>query len=137
KGDRVGGHGMALFGHRNYYLAHIPIFSRPHNEQLVMKVQLIGEDGQAIDHNFGAEGFSLSPDTHISLDDMANGDVVTYTGNIHQGNFEHGGPVVFENVSVTIEKVLVARNLPGNNVIDDGVQHYFLLGDEKEAFLLN
>ena len=136
-GDRVGGHGMALFGHRNYYLSHIPVFSRPHNEQLAMKVELTDRDGQLIDHDFGTEGYSLSPDTHISLDDMANAEVTTYTGTIHKGNYEHGGPAVFADVTIRIESVLIARNLPGNNEIDDGVQHYFLLGDEKEAFLLN
>jgi hypothetical protein len=137
KGDRVGGHGMALFGQKNYFLSHIPVFSRPHNEQLVMKVALKDDQDQPIVFDFGNEGYSLSPDTHISLDDMANGDVVTYTGNIHKGNFEHGGAIAFSGVTVTIEMILVARNLPGNNEIDDGVQHYFLLGDETEAFLLN
>src|SRR5690349_17757165 len=37
-GDRTGLHGMTLFGHKHHFLEHIPMFRRPHNEQVVMRV---------------------------------------------------------------------------------------------------
>lgn len=136
-GDRVGVHGMLVFGEAQHYLSHIPTFGRPHNEQLLMKVEIAKKDGQPLRQGFVDGGYSLRPSTHFPLDDLVTGHLTSFVGDIHQGNFEQGGAVLHKDVTVTVSKVLVARNLPSGVVTDSGVDKGFVVGTTKEAFLVH
>jgi hypothetical protein len=136
-GDRSGLHGMVLFGRTSYFLEHIPTFSRPHNEQLLMRVTLQTAQGAAIDNDFSDQGYSVRPTTQFSLDDLTLGKRVTFTGNVHRGNFEENAPVLLTNVKITVDEVLVARNLPGSEPIATDEQEYFIVGDGDDAYATN
>jgi hypothetical protein len=136
-GDRTGLHGMVLFGRTNHFLEHIPMFQRPHNEQLVMRVALTDAQGQPIDRDFGDAGYTVKPTTQFSLDDLSLGKRVAFAGDIHRGSFETGGPLLLRNVKVSVEEVLVARNLPGTEPIAADEQEYFLVGEPDDAYLTN
>jgi len=136
-GDRSGLHGMVLFGRTTYFLEHIPMFERPHNEQLLMRVTLREAGGAVIDRDFGDAGYTLKPTTQFSLDDLTLGKRITFTADIHRGSFETGGAVLLRGVKVSVEEVLVARNLPGTEPIEDGEQEYFLVGEPDDAYLTN
>jgi hypothetical protein len=136
-GDRAGLHGMVLFGRAHYFLEHIPMFQRPHNEQLVMRVSLRDANGAVIERDFGDAGYTVKPTTQFSLDDLTLGKRVTFTGDIHRGSFETGGPVLLRNVKVSVDEVLVARNLPGSEPIASDEQEYFLVGDADDAYVTN
>ena len=136
-GDRMGLHGMVLFGRTNYVLEHIPTFARPHNEQLVMRVSLATAAGAPIEHDFSDQGYSIRPTTQFSLDDLSLGKRVAFAGNIHRGNFEQGAPVLLANVKITVEEVLIARNLPGGEAIGADEQEYFIVGDAEDAYATN
>src|SRR3954447_23230882 len=70
-GDRVGTHGMVVFGRRGgYFLEHIPMYSPPHDEQLVMRVSLHTAAGAPLDADLSDQGYSLQPATKFSLDDL-------------------------------------------------------------------
>lgn len=128
---------MVLFGRTHYYLEHIPMFSPPHDEQLVMRVTLKTTEGAAVDTDFSDQGYSIEPTTQFPLDDLALGKRVTFAGNIHRGNFEAGGPVVLANANIAVEQVLVARHLPSADPIADGAQEYFVFGDPGDAYATN
>jgi hypothetical protein len=134
-GDRVGRHGMVLFGERNHFVAHIPTFSRPHNEQLILRVVLLDRDGNEIQTNFSAEPHSLRPRSTFSLDDVLLTKGATFVADVHRGNFEHGGAVRFSAVTVRVGRVLVARNLPGAAQAIDGIQEYYVFGEPGDAYL--
>ena len=136
-GDRIGLHGMVLFGRTNYFLEHIPTFARPHNEQLVMRVSLATAAGAPIAEDFSDQGYSIRPTTQFSLDDLSLGKRVSFVGNIHRGNFEQGAPVAIANAKITVEEVLIARNLPGGEPIAADEQEYFILGDADDAYATN
>jgi hypothetical protein len=136
-GDRTGLHGMVLFGRTSYFLEHIPMFQRPHNEQLVMRVKLRDAQGHAIDRDFGDQGYTVKPTTQFSLDDLSLGKRVTFTGDIHRGSFETGGAVLLRGVQISVEEVLVARNLPGTEPIAADEQEYFVVGDPDDAYVTN
>jgi hypothetical protein len=136
-GDRSGLHGMVLFGRTNYFLEHIPMFSRPHNEQLVMRVTLKTAQGADVTNDFSDQGYSVQPTTQFSLDDLTLGKRITFTGNIHRGNFEENGPVVLTGVKIAVDEVLVARNLPGTEPIATDEQEYFVVGDADDAYATN
>ena len=136
-GDRTGLHGMVLFGRTNYFLEHIPMLQRPHNEQLVMRVSLRDAQNNVIDRDFGAAGHTVKPTTQFSLDDLSLGKRITFTGDIHTGSFETGGPLLLRGVKISVEEVLVARNLPGTEPIASDEQEYFLVGDAEDAYVTN
>ncbi|MBA3502387.1 MAG: hypothetical protein M4D80_08595 [Myxococcota bacterium] len=136
-GDRSGLHGMVLFGRANYFLEHIPMFSRPHNEQLVMRVSLKTAQGADVTNDFSDQGYSVRPTTQFSLDDLTLGKRVAFAGNVHRGNFEENGPVILTNVKITVDEVLVARNLPGSEPIAPDEQEYFVVGDADDAYATN
>jgi len=130
--DRTHLHGMALFGKSVHYLAHIPLMSRPHNEQLIMRVTLKTADGAALAGDFSSKGHSIKPKSMLSLDDLAMGKTKTFTGDLYAGNFEHGVPTLHENVTVEVSAVLIARNLPGAPTGDE----YYLIG-QSETYLVD
>lgn len=137
EGGRVGLHGMVLFGRATYFLEHIPTFSPPHDVQLVMRVSLATAEGAPIAQDFSDQGYSIRPTTQFSLDDLSLGKRVAFAGNIHRGNFEQGGPVLLANVKITIEQVLIARNLPNTDPIAADDQEYFIVGDGDDAYATN
>ena len=136
-GDRHGLHGMALFGRNHHYLEHIPMFERPHNEQLVMRVTLRDAQGTTIDTDFSDQGYSVKPTSQFSLDDVTLRRKATFIGDVHRGNFEAGGPLLKRGVRITVDAILVARNLPGAEPIAVGEQEYFLIGEPDDAYLTN
>ena len=136
-GDRSGLHGMVLFGRTNFFLEHIPMFSRPHNEQLVMRVTLKTAAGADVTNDFSDQGYSVRPTTQFSLDDLTLGKRVAFVGNVHRGNFEENGPLLLSNVKVSVDEVLVARNLPGGEPIAADEQEYFIVGDAEDAYATN
>lgn len=133
-GDRVGTHGMALFGKTVHYLAHIPMMKRPHNEQLIMRVSLSAENGEELAGDFSQEGHSLRPTGSFSLDDLVVGAIGSFEADVFRGNFEHGAPRIHRNVTVVVDEVIVARNLE-ESAGSEG-ELFYLLGRE-ESWLLN
>ncbi len=138
-GDRTGLHGMALFGREQHFLAHIPVFSRPHNEQLLLAVSLRDGGGVPVEDDFRTGGFSIRPSSPFSLDDLALRRLDSFRATVHEGNFEHGGRALMD-VDIMVEAVLISRNLPVDEPepeLSVGLQEYFLVGTSSDAYLLN
>lgn len=134
-GDRIGRHGMALFGKSVHYLAHIPMTQRPHNEQLIMRVTLLNADGEPIEADFSAVVHSVKPlSDQLSLDDLVVGEAESFEVDVFRGNFEHQAPRLLSGVTVRVDEVLVARNLVDEPL---GVQPLFYLFGDDETWLLN
>jgi hypothetical protein len=130
-GDRVGTHGMAVFGRRGgYFLEHIPMYSPPHDEQLVMRVSLHTAAGAPLDADLSDQGYSIQPAAAFSLDDLVLREHATFVGAIHRGNFEAGGPVIHPAVTVAIDEILVARRVPA---ADRSAPAYYVVGDGAGA----
>jgi hypothetical protein len=136
-GDRTDLHGMVLFGNTHHFLEHIPMFSRPHDEQLVMRVTLRDAGGAAIATGFSDTAYSVKPSGTFSLDDLASKRLAGFTGDIYRGNYEDGGTLLLAGAKFTVEDVLIARPLPGSEPIADGEQEYLLVGEPGDAYLTN
>lgn len=134
-GDRMGLHGMALFGSGPYYLVHIPTLTPPHNEQLVLRVNLFDSDGERIDLDFDSTPHSLRPTTRFSLDDLIVGKKTSFEADVFQGNFEHkGSSVKLEDSRIEIERVLIARNLVDT---DPEFGNAYVIGTGASVYLVN
>jgi hypothetical protein len=141
-GDRMAGHGMAVFGEHRHYLAHIPVFGRPHNEQLISLVKFEDGQGNTIQFNFSSGPHSLVPLNSFSLDNLVLTKGMTFQANIHKGNFEHDGPLLLTAVTVRVEQILVARNLPvaeqdTRDAAAENIQEYYLFGVPGDVYLAN
>jgi hypothetical protein len=136
-GARVGIHGMVLFGRNHHYLEHIPMFSPPHDEQLVMRATLTDARGKPITGDFSDQGYTIQPTTEFSLDDLVLRRRREFRADVFRGNFEAGGTRIHGDVHVVVDEVLVARNLPGSEPIADGDQEYLLVGEPGDAYLTN
>jgi hypothetical protein len=126
---------MVLFGKHHHFVEHIPTFSRPHNEQLILRVVLLDRDGNEIQTSFSTEPHSLRPRGSFSLDDVLLTPGATFMADVHVGNFEHGGAMRLSEVTIRVEHVLVARNIPGAEQATEGIQEYYLFGEPEEAYL--
>src|SRR5678816_2230731 len=70
---RVGSHGMVVFGTPSQaYLSHIPMFSAPHDVQLVAVGAFTSLNGSPLPESFSESLFTFLPD-RISLDALRLG----------------------------------------------------------------
>jgi len=136
-GNRVGFHGMALLGNDHHFLAHIPLFNPPHDMQLAARIELLDGGGDPIVDDFSDGEYSLAPNETFSLDDLGLGLTTEFSADVHDGNFEQGAPVLYPNVTVSVQAVVLARELPDNSALPDGTEEHYLIGTNDEAYLLN
>ena len=136
-GGRVGIHGMVLFGKTHHYLEHIPMFSPPHDAQILMRVTLRDDKGAVITDDFSTGPFTVEPTAKWSLDDLIAKRLTTFAGNVHRGGFEQNGPLLRAGVRVTIDDVIISRPLPGSEPIAAGNQEYFVVGEPGDLYLSN
>jgi hypothetical protein len=131
-GARVAIHGMVLFGKRTLFLEHIPMFSPPHDQQLILRVA-VGKELPSPD--FSREVHTVKPTSELSLDKLAAGRVRELVGDIYRGNFESGGEKLHSGVRFAIEGIVLSRALPSDEASVNGEQAYFVIGSADDAYL--
>jgi hypothetical protein len=132
---RMGVHGMVLFGAgKSLYASHIPMFQRPHDRQILLRVSLSGE-GLKAGRDFSDGLYTLAPE-RFDLDLLEQGKLKQFKATVHQGNFEASGPVLHKDVTVRVEAVehvqaldAAAQELPALS--------YWLVGEGKQAYLVH
>src|SRR5215208_4267572 len=148
-GGPIARHGMLVVGEETVYLSHLPMFQDPehphlHDFQFILEATFTnGDDPQAAYVNDRRQTqtkvYTLRPEKFF-LPDL----IPTHTGhpphrssfrgNIHQGHFEKGGPLILEDVVVNVINVVHARQF------DPDAQElpqlgYILFGKGHELFL--
>ncbi len=114
-GDRVGTHGMVVFGRPGgYFLEHLPMYTPPHDEQIVMRVSLRTAAGAALDVDLSDQAYSIKPTAELSLDDLLLRSRTSFPGDLHRGNFEADGPVIHPGVTVTVDEILLSIRVPAD-----------------------
>ena len=128
---RMGLHGMVIFGDGLYYLSHIPMLKLPHDMQIVKSVKIRDVEGNVIVPDFSQDTFTVRPSSQFSLNNFAKGDISSFKGNIHKGNFEQDAPVQISDVTIEIVDTEVLRSLPSSDSektssieISDGTNRY-------------
>lgn len=134
KGGRKGLHGMVLFGAGRYFLEHIPMLTPPHDFQIISEVQLRDNSQRLIDKDFSKSAFTFKPTENFSLNDYISGRLRKFSGAIHEGSFEQGGPVILglENISAEVVEYKLIRQLPANSE-----KSIFELSDGSSIFQSN
>jgi hypothetical protein len=141
-----GGHGMLLFGGEGegVYLSHLPLYSCPHDWQMILRARLVGE-GEADDpmaayladrRESGEEMYTIDPELfeHSILEAVAEGGPVRFRADVVRGHFERGGTTILEGVTVEVTRVVVRRMLDAGEA-DPEEGRYLLFGSGGETFL--
>lgn len=127
-GGRSGLHGMVIFGKGSYFIEHIPMLHPPHDFQIVASIVIRDTSGNILSPDLSGDGFTLKPSGHFSLNDLVNGQIKTFSGEIYQGSFEQSGKVMpgFEKINIEITKLELVRQLP-----DEAKQAFFQVADSS------
>ena len=127
----MGVHGMLVFGNRDTYFSHIPMFHKPHDYQIVMEVKLNGDPVAGL----GDQLHTFVPDA-FSLGDLLNGKQKQLHGALYQGNFEGDGQVVRDHVTVEVGNVLRSQHLDPESPAPAELE-YVLYGSRDDAYLVH
>ncbi len=132
-------HGMLLFGTKNIWLSHLPMFHKPHDYQVIMSVTLKknGDDlhatyladreqSKALYYSFVPKRFSM---THL-----VNGTLTSIEGTLVRGHFERGGITIETGVTAQIKTMPVAVQFQVDAVKPDKAS-YYVIGNSDETWL--
>jgi hypothetical protein len=119
---------MVLFGETRRYLSHVPMFRRPHDAQVVLEVQIPG--GPFVDGLY-----TLEPE-RFDLDTLVRGERTSFRGTIWRGSFEDGGTPLAKDVTVTVIRVIYARDLKDESARSEEAPAFLLFGEPRDAYLV-
>lgn len=133
--DPLGTHGMLLFGKKNNYVSHLPMFHSPHDYQLVAEVTITNQgNAQTVAKYEKAKKqsdiFTIVPEP-MDLAKVVSGEIRSFPVEIYQGHFERGGTPIGK-ATVAIKQTIVAKKI----VAELGAsQNYISFGHDGEYFL--
>lgn len=108
-------HGMLLFGDRQLYASHLPMFHAPHDYQAIMAIHLSSPSGdpaalyRADRARTDSSVYTVLPEPFV-LPDVV-GERRPFKATIYRGDFEKGGTPIANDVTVSIDSVVVFRKL--------------------------
>jgi hypothetical protein len=135
--DPAATHGMLLFGTDEVYLSHLPMFHRPHDYQVILKVDLPAtiqksylEDRRK---NPKEKIYTFVPTSFVlpTLKDKP----FALEGSIYRGHFERGGTEILKNVKTGIPKILEFKKLDAAATLS--APEYYLVGSPGKFFMIH
>jgi hypothetical protein len=133
--DKPAVHGMTIFGTEKIYAYHLPMFSPPHNYQVMVELQFDKEIAMNLkrDQQLNPEHstYTIEPEIFVLPDMIQN--PRPFTANIYRGHFERGGVKIFSDVNVKIVDVLYFNYLDPLADKAETLQ-YVVVGNQKEQF---
>lgn len=142
--DPPGQHGMFMVGEDNLFLLHMPMFTMgKHMYQMALRASLPAEQMMAYKALRTAnptKAYNLInvEDDEFTLPEIKSGSLRQFTATIYDGYSNAGGgtpgPILWDNVQVKIEDVVVFRHF--NFSIERPANlNYVIFGDDDEAFM--
>ena len=133
-------HGMVIFGKETIYASHIPMFMIPHDWQAQFEVKLEHKtlDANAFFKQVNSDQplqklFTFSPKPFV-LPDLLSGKILTFSGDLYEGNFESGGTVILKDVTVRVVKAMNIENLKKTSAVSPLIK-YLVVGDGPSSYL--
>jgi len=130
-------HAMVLFGDKALYLSHMPLFSPPHNDQVLLEVSLTKDGENPADkyrddrQSSGTPFYSVKPPA-MHLHALEKG--ASFVGDVHRNSYEDDGELIMSGVTVTVKNVVYSQKLdPKTEAANDG-RHYVCFGQPGEFF---
>jgi len=132
-------HAMVLFGDSSLYVSHMPLFSAPHNDQVILEVAL-SKDGEDPAQRYRQDRaatqtpyYSVKPPSmHLSVLEEGS----SFVGDVHRVSYEDDGERIDSGVTVTVRRVVYTQKLDPNTRADEG-RHYVCFGHDGEFFAVH
>lgn len=134
--DAPATHGMLLFGDKVTYASHLPMFHKPHDYQLIMKLSLVDasqSDALKIYELAKTKGetlFTIVPET-MDLTLIMDGSKKTFSALLYQGHFERGGAKLGP-IAINVDKIIFSKKLNPSEA--EETLDYLIFGEQSEYF---
>lgn len=103
----MGIHGMVLITHgSSIYASHLPRYKMPHNVQLLYKLD--NNNLSVLQTVRDGQMTTIKPKP-FNLQRLMRGEKMVIQADLYSGNFERGGMLVYENISLSFDKQLYVR----------------------------
>ena len=135
-GDPEATHGMLLFGQKQHYASHLPMFHKPHDYQLILELSLaeLAEEGSTLTKYAKAKStgktlFTLVPE-RMDLTKVITRKKNEFKAAIYDGHFERGGTYL-GGISVGVTSVIHGAKLKAT---DKPSAYFKVFGRSGEYF---
>ena len=132
--DRMGTHGMLLFGSDAIYASHLPMYHPPHDAQILLE---LASDDSGCKARSPDGIYTIEPEP-FDLDRLApdaQAPLTTLAAKLYQGHFERGGNMLMPECRFRIVRVLHFAWL--NAQAQDGpINEYLVIGQGSERYLV-
>lgn len=128
----MGSHGMVLMHDANegFFVSHLPLYSSPHNYQLIYKVKI--EKSDQLLNMLQKEMVTLVPD-NFDLSRLIRGESFAINTMFFQGHFERGGKQKL-TAKLTFEKSILAEKVSTSYSTKDAVFYTVVISDQSAIF---
>jgi hypothetical protein len=130
-------HAMVMFGYTKLYLSHMPLYSPPHNDQMILEITLSKERDNPEERyrddrsTTGTPFYTLKPPA-MRLSALEPG--ASFVGDVHRNSYEDDGELLVAGVTVTVGNVVYAHQLDPTAPNRTGRLNYVCFGDSGELF---
>lgn len=136
RADKPATHGMLLFGDKQTYVSHLPMFHAPHDYQLILQVKLkltplstaLMKYEQA--KRQGETLFTIEPEK-MDLTQVIDGTLKEFKAKLYAGHFERGGRAL-DTVIVVVEKKIYSQKLNPEKL--GAVFNYLVFGEKDDYY---
>lgn len=136
--DKPSVHGMVIFGTKQVYASHLPLFHTPHDYQAILALSLDKKTLRLLQKDqkeYAAYAtYTIEPERFI-LPEMIERKG-TFKANIYRGHFERGGVKIASEVSIQITEVIYFQKLDASKP-KDAEAKYIVFGNEQEQFAIH
>jgi hypothetical protein len=128
---------MLLFGNEEVYLSHLPMFHKPHDYQVILKVDLPASVNKAYledrKKNPKQKIYTFVPKSFVlpTLKDKP----FALEGSIYRGHFERGGTEILKSVKTGLPKILEFKKLDPTATLS--APAYYLVGSPTRYFMIH
>jgi hypothetical protein len=130
-------HAMVLFGQTKLYLSHMPLFSPPHNDQVILEVTLSKPGENPEERYRGDRGVTGTPFYTVKPPAMCLSTLqpgASFVGDVHRKSYGDGGELLLAGITVTVSNVVYAQQLDPTTTDDTGSLNYLCFGEPGELF---
>ncbi|WP_109615678.1 hypothetical protein [Sediminitomix flava] len=133
--DKPSTHGMLLFGEKEIFVSHLPMFHSPHDYQVIATIQLPSDVLEtylnAKKNDQSETVYTLVPEIFVLPEMMEK--PRSFKAVLYKGHFERGGKAITEEFDVNFIKTIHFRKFEKNGTKDE-YPSYIFFGNDKEQF---
>jgi hypothetical protein len=134
--DPASVHGMLLFGKKNFYFSHLPMFHKPHDYQVIFEVEMSEEAmlayQKSLEEDLEETVYTIVPEKFILPEMVKNPKIFKF--DLFKGHFERGGSFLIGGTAMIKEIHFFKKFSKDLNQVKN---QYIIIGKQGEYFLVH